>query len=497
MSLPPARPGGSHDHTTESLKLLERLKRAVQRDHRADQLAPLRRLIELRAPTGRQWQGLAQLALRNAEVTLATRAMKLFVEAERGTLHARFAYAALLDQCGRHAEAHAVIARLPDQGADAASIAYTRGTLALYLGRKDEAREQLERALSLQPQLGPAWLVLAQSSDLKAEPDLAQKIVSASGSMASAPPAMSGPFAYALGQAHAALGDHAAAFAAFDQGNRTLAAQFPYDREADLRGVKAALEGFDAGTVRDISASQRGDSNRAIFLTGLPRSGTTLVEQMLTRHCAVSDGGEVNLLFQLAREAGGQSASALADMTETCASDLWRHLLQERFPAAGRVVDKSINTTRFALMAAALLPDAPIVWMVRDPLDTAWSCFRTCFRGAQPWSHSLEDIAWHFRLEEMLLARTQEILGDRLLVLPYEELVEHPQAWAERLAAHCGLDFEEAMLSPEASARAVTTASVAQVRRPINRDGIGAAKPYAEWLQPFVDARASQAPTLD
>src|SRR5690606_21573684 len=128
------------------------------------------------------------------------------------------------------------------------------------------------------------------------------------------------------------------------------------------------------------------------------------------------------------------------------------------------------------------------IWLKRDPLDCAWSCFRTFFPVSMSWSYDLEDIAAFFRLEEQLLGRWQDILGERLLVIPYENLVARPVEWTRRILAHCGLPEEEQVFAPHETLRAVTTASVMQVRRPINRGAVGAAEPYRNFLQPFVDA---------
>jgi hypothetical protein len=162
--------------------------------------------------------------------------------------------------------------------------------------------------------------------------------------------------------------------------------------------------------------------------------------------------------------------------------------MDELFPGAGRVVDKSINNTRFLGLAAALLREAPLVWLTRDPIDCAWSCYRTCFLGTLSWSLDLEDIAFHFRLDDELRERWQAILGERLLVVPYEGLVTDPKHWTARLLAHCGLPAEPSPFAPHQNPGVVTTASAVQVRRPINREGIGAAEPYRRFLKPFLSA---------
>jgi hypothetical protein len=162
--------------------------------------------------------------------------------------------------------------------------------------------------------------------------------------------------------------------------------------------------------------------------------------------------------------------------------------MAERFGREGRIVDKTIDVSRFMGLAASVLPEAPLIWMRRDPLDSAWSCFRTFFIHGVAWSYDLTDIAHHFRLEDRLLAFWQDRLGDRLLVVPYRDLVDASEEWTKRIIAHCGLAEEAGVFAHHETERAVATASSLQVRRPINRDGLNVAAPYAKHLQPFIDA---------
>jgi hypothetical protein len=292
---------------------------------------------------------------------------------------------------------------------------------------------------------------------------------------------------------HAERGEHAPAFAAFARGARQMKTAVVYDGRADRADAARAIDGYSPERIAAIARGQGEPTARTIFVTGLPRSGTTLVEQILTSHSAVGDGGEIGRLLLLAGDVGGSSWPALARYVEAqgaaSAARLWDHWLDELFPTPARVVDKTVNTSRFLGLAAALLPDAPLIWMTRDPLDRAWSCFRTNFSGAaMPWSYDLRDIAAHFRLEDRLLAWWQDILGDRLLVLSYEKLVTEPDVWIRRILAHCGLAEEPGVFAPHENRRPVPTASMMQVRRPINREGIGAAEPYRRFLDPFITA---------
>jgi tetratricopeptide (TPR) repeat protein len=472
--------------------LLDQLQPAVQRRDRAKQVAIVRELLALQAPMGDQWQQLADLALQHGELGLAREAIDRFVEARGGAPAAQFRKVGVLEQCGATAESYALLRTLPDDVPEPAANAYARGLAALHLGKMDEAREALERVTRLRPDLGVAWIALATAVDLAGEAELAERVVAAERHMAGAAPAHRAAYYYALGKVHADRGDHAPAIAAFSRGAGEIKPLAPYSLEADRRNAAESLEGFSAANIAALSREQTEPTGRTIFVTGLPRSGTSLVEQILTSHSEVGDGGEINRLLLLVMEIGGHSWPALRRYVDARgapeAARLFGHWMAERFPEPGRIVDKSLTTTRLLGIAAALLPDAPLVWLTRDPLDCAWSCFRTFFQGTNPWSHDLEDMAAHFRIEDDLLRQWQAILGERLLVVPYEALVTQPEQAIRRILAHCGLAEEPQAFAPHESERVVRTASMMQVRRPINRAAIGSAEPYREFLQPFIDA---------
>jgi hypothetical protein len=328
--------------------------------------------------------------------------------------------------------------------------------------------------------------------DFSREPDLMERLVGSQRAMESASGPTQAVYSYALGKAWVDHGEPAQAFAAFARGAQFKKMEGGYERSLDAADAAEAVRGYDAGTVAATARRQAEATGRSIFVTGLPRSGTTLVEQILTAHSTVSDGGEINRLRMLAREVGGTSQVALDEHVSAhgaaLAARLWNHWLDERFPAVGRIVDKSTDTSRFLGLAGALLPEAPIVWLRRDPLDCAWSCFRTHFLAGVPWSYDLEDIAFHFRLEDELLSRWHDILGDRVLVVSYEGLVAEPASWIRRILGHCGLADEPEVFVPHENPRAVTTSSVMQVRRPISRAAVGSAEPYRAFLGPFLDA---------
>lgn len=462
------------------------------RRDRAGQVDALRQLVEIGAPMGDQWHQLAYLAAGNCEITLAKRAVEHLTGAIADSHAGRYRKASIFFDLGLSDEAVALLRGLPHDVPDPLSNAYSRGVAALNFGNTDEARGCFEQITLAWPQLGSAWLLLTQATNVADDPPLADRLFAAERWMDAAAPAERALYYNALGKVQADRGEHAAAFASFDRSAQQMRSIVKFDRNADRTQAEEAVRGYSERDVASIASRQHLSTDRTIFVTGLPRSGTTLVEHILTSHSKVDAGAELKMLPLLAQDIGGQSFPALRDYVKEQGLEvpalLWRHWMDDRFPGRGRVVNKALDTSRFTGLAAALLPEAPLIWVTRDPLDCAWSCFRTNFRNSIPWSYEQGDIAWHFRLEDRLLEQWRDILGERLLVVPYEALVTDAEVWIRRIVAHCGLAEEPQVFAPHENKRPVMTASVMQVRRPINRDGVGAAEPYREFLQPFIDA---------
>jgi hypothetical protein len=162
----------------------------------------------------------------------------------------------------------------------------------------------------------------------------------------------------------------------------------------------------------------------------------------------------------------------------------YAHLVDLRFRSSALVVDKSLGQTLLTGLLLHSMPDARIAWLRRSADDVALSCFRTYFTQGLSWTCSLTDIADYMRMEDRLFDHWRSIFRDRILPVPYEEMVREPSFWSERLQRHFGLAVEKAG-DTAAPVRAVRTASVTQVREPISILRIGQAAAFEKHLQPF------------
>jgi tetratricopeptide (TPR) repeat protein len=456
--------------------------RAKDRDRVNDAAA---RLFDQQGRLGVQWFDIAKVLLANLEVGLALNAADRGLQETGGSAAARFRYADILAGVGRHSAAIEMLTRGQPTAANALQVDQFVGMCALETGDVDRAREALDRVVGRWAGAGAAWLSL---SALPAKDDeiLLARLRGAEAPIKVGNALYRAQWHYALGNVLDRLDKVDEAFAQFAAGAAIMKDLRPYDAVADRAEAEQALA-VGSGVA---SGPASLDSNRAILVTGLPRSGTTLVEHILSGHPDVAGGDELPFGGLIVREAtgmspGGEEAARLAAM--------YLHFGDERFGFGLRFIDKSIDASRHIGLLASILPDAPIVWLRRDALNCAWSCFRTCFAEGISWSWSLEDIAAHFQAEDRLYEHWSKVLGKRLLTINYEEFVAYSEAGTRRLFGHVGLKPDAAGPASHEIERAVTTASALQVRQPIYQSAINAADRYRHHLEPFIAAYGKRA----
>lgn len=451
--------------------------------------------VRLGAATGERWRNVQRLAAQIGEIDISLEAARRLAATEPVTLERLLAYFGELSAAGRSVLARDEVLRLPEQVRRQPSVLHFLGTVAGELGNFAEAEEYYRRAIAVTPNVPQTWFALAMIKTFApGDPDL-QRMLDLRSRLGSVDKAIEARFLYGLAKAFHDCGDYDRAFALYCEGADLRRAEEGYDPVALEAFADGLLRDFDHEAAQRLLTSKAGDQG-VLFVNGLPRSGTTLVEQILVSHSQVKDGAETNLLrAALIPTVDYTFQGALRYQQQSQASDAWgkvarayRAMLAARFRTDGLVVDKTLCQSHLMGLLLHTLPEAKVVWLRRNPEDAALSCFRSFFTSQLPWTWSLKDIGHFFRIEDGLHAHWTRNFPGRILTVPYEELVRYPQTWISRIADHMGLVLEAQMLEPHRIKRSVRTASVQQVRSPITTARVGTAEAYAKHMTPFSEA---------
>ncbi|MFN0044094.1 MAG: tetratricopeptide repeat-containing sulfotransferase family protein [Alphaproteobacteria bacterium] len=369
------------------------------------------------------------------------------------------------------------------------------GRCAQAEGKFGEAEALYREALGANPDLASAQRNLAAIGALK---PTAEEIARLETSLARPElplgPCISGQFA--LGRLHDSAGHHGAAFAAWRAANELQNRDAAYDPAEHEAVVDASIADFGAEVFAARAA--RGDPSRApIFIVGMPRSGTTMAEQILASHPAVAAGGERSHLAEIARVLGWPPAAALKRLDEADPRALAARYLEAgpKLPVGdGRMTDKMPGNLMNLWLAALLFPHARVIHCRRDPMDTGLSCYAEDFGRRLPFTTDLGHIGHYFRHTQRLMAHWREVLGVPIHDFIYEDAVSDPKATIGALLAFCGLTWNDRCLSFHQTERTILSASNWQVRQPLYASSVGRWRRYGSELEPLRRALAEGAP---
>lgn len=415
-----------------------------------------------------------------------------------------------LKDLGRNPEAlacyeKAASLRLPDFETPCVN----KSLLLLELGRRDEALQASDEALRVNARSGAAWHARSEMKRFSADdPDLPRMEALLQESAARGMRLEHRiDLQFALGKAWMDAGDAQRAFAHLHAANRLRRSTLSYDSRAQSEWMQRIAQ-----LITPDWLTRHGDagcpSELPIFVVGMPRSGTTLIEQILASHPAVHGAGELPLLWQLVdalagppahahgpRSAYPHSVGALSDEDLTRLGERYVERLQAHAPGRLRIVDKLPSNFLFAGLIHRMLPNARIVHCRRDPMDTGLSCYTKNFRSGLSFSFDLREIGLFYRDYETLMDHwRQNLPAERFMEVPYETLVGELESEARRLVAFCGLAWDPACVQFHSNPRHVSTFSAEQVRRPLYRDSIGRWRRYAQHLEPLREALGIQRP---
>ncbi len=387
----------------------------------------------------------------------------------------------------RHSEAEACYARAVVLEPESAAHRYNWATALLALGRMGEAEAALDRVIELNPSDGDAYYNRATLRRQTREHNHVAQIEAAL-AQPIRHPAAAVALNYALAKELEDLGEISRGFEALRRGADLRRRLLSYHVEDDEATMAAIASTFGA---QYLGAPPAGYPDlRPIFVVGLPRSGTTLVDRILSSHSEVISRGESNEFARsLMRSAGATTSKAelIARAASADPAAMGAHYCRALGEGAGRRwVDKNPVNFLYLGIIARSLPGARLIHVRRDPRDVCYAMYKTLFRMAYPFSYDLTDLARYFAAYERLMTHWRVLLGDRLLEVQYEDLVANQEPATRRLLDSCGLPWEEACLHFERNEAPCLTASAAQVRQPLYTSSVGRWRAVEPQLAPLL-----------
>jgi tetratricopeptide (TPR) repeat protein len=385
-------------------------------------------------------------------------------------------------------------AEFPDQPKVLLNLAHALRTV----GRQDEAVKAYRRCIALAPELGDAWWGLANLKVMRFTP----QETAAMAALLDRPglsPNDRLHIEYALGKALEDAGDFADAFAHYAEGARLRRAAQPWDPAETRAHVDRSIALFTEAFFE----ARKGFGAAApdpIFIVGLPRSGSTLIEQVLSSHSEVEGTMELPDIALMAEELirSGPYPERLADLDaerlRAMGEDYLASTRAQRRQGRPVFIDKAPGNVLHLGLIRLILPNARVIDARRHPMASGFSAFKQHFAEGQRFTYDLADLGRYYADYVRLMAHFDRVGPGRTHRVIYEDLVEDPEAEIRRLLAWCGLKFEPACLAFWETDRAVRTVSSEQVRRPIFRDGLDRWKSFAPWLGPL---EAALGPTLE
>lgn len=294
---------------------------------------------------------------------------------------------------------------------------------------------------------------------------------------------------YALALELENLGQYEESFAALKRGAEARRAMMAYRVEGDVATMARIAEVFDAEFFA--AARPQDEAQGPVFVVGLPRSGTTLVDRILSAHPQIESLGELNdwplALTGLTRGSRSKSDmvanSAALDMRQLAAD--YRSRVEQRRSGPPFFIDKTPANFLYIGLIAAALPNARIIHLNRDPMDNALGMYKALFRMGYPFSYDFADLAQYMRAKDGLMDHWRRVLPGRILDVNYEDIITGQEAQTRRLLRHVGVEWDPACLDFHKNASPTATASAAQVRQPLYTSAVGRWRRYQRELEPL------------
>ncbi len=438
------------------------------------------------------WRGLSQTLVDLGRLPEAEAAVRHLLKIESENTQNWVLLARIYTRMMRQEDALVAFEEAARRNPTEVHLRLSIGHLHKTLGNRRECEHAYKRCLEMEPKFGEAYWSLA---DLKnyvfSDTEIAAMQALLSGDAGDDDD--QAQLHFALGRALEHKSQYPAAFAHYETGNRRRRRTVPFNIENFENKTRRVRDCFDAAFFAARAAAGCADPS-PIFVVGLPRSGSTLIEQILASHSSVEGTFELPNVLTIVREFDHSNPEhdAYPESVRAAPPELFAGLgqryLDETAPIRSgrpRFIDKMPNNFSHVGLIHTILPKATIVDVRRHPMDSCFSTYKQYFAEGQSFSYHLEDLGRYYRCYLSLMDHWDEVLPDKVLHLSYEELVREPEANIRHLLTHCGLPFEPSCLAFHETKRSVRTASAEQVRQPLYASGVGYWRHFEAELEPL------------
>jgi tetratricopeptide (TPR) repeat protein len=398
---------------------------------------------------------------------------------------------------GRYEEAIAHFKQSIAGRPDSADAWNNMGIALAEHGNLDEARDAYQKAVELDPTRVVHHKNLAHTKRFKSDDPQLAVMEELARNLVSVPEHEQIDLQFALGKAYADLKQHDRSFQHLLAGNTLKRAQIGYSEVEALGYMQRIRTVFNAELLN--AKAGGGDNARTpVFIVGMPRSGTTLIEQIIASHPKAFGAGELFDLNNIVQSLVGVNGSVrFPEAVATMSGEELRQVgtryvtaISALAPAADRVADKMPGNFYFVGLIHLALPNARIIHARRDPVDTCLSCFSILFvDDSNRYTYDLAELGRFYRAYDSLMAHWRTVLPPGVMIeVQYEEVVDELEKQARQIIAHCGLEWDDTCLAFHKTRRPVRTSSFAQVRQPIYNSSVGRWRAYRNHLRPLLDA---------
>ena len=447
---------------------------------------------KLEPETPRVYIKLAHVLERGNKVEEALEAVEKAVELNPEMPEAYLSAGNICHVANRIDEAKGYFKKTLEIAPDQTPVLIALAELHMSLGDLDQARDYIDQVKEKAPDQPMLYHTLSKTKKFTEDDPDFQKMVELEKDVERFGLQQASALNFALFSAYEDIKDYEKSFDHLLKGNAYKRQYVPYEHERQVESLKAMKKIFSKSYIEGF-AGKGHETDLPVFILGMPRSGTTLTEQIISSHPQAFGAGELMEMSTTELHFGVLTHDNAAQHGAWYVEQLKS---KDTTGKALRITDKMPANFTVLGKIAATLPNAKIIHTRRNPIDTCLSCFKQNFARGQYWSYNLEELGGYYNIYLELMAHWRDVLGDRFIEIDYEDTVEELEPQARRLIDHVDLPWDEACLEPHKQKRAVLTASKTQVIKPVYKTSVKAWERYGDRLQPLIES-LSKGPAKD